>query len=480
MARREAAGRKGKGEAMDNTVNNTTGDRIEDMIQKARTALRAFEPFTQEEVDDCVKAMCLAFKESTVELAELAVAETGFGDLNAKIAKNSGSPDGVWFELKGKKSVGVIGEDAALKLKYVAKPKGVLASVAPVTNPNVTVIFNAAYAIKGRNSIIVAPHPRAKKSAARTCEILRAALVKAGAPADLIQCVEEPTIDLTQRLMRSCDVILATGGTGMVQAAYASGRPAFGVGPGNVQTIFDREYSDYRKAVGQTVVGRQFDNGLVCACNQSFIIPTEMEESLAALMTEEKAVVIDDEKQVDRFRKFLFPDGAQINPDVVGRNIQDIAKMMGFEIPEDAVIVVLKVDKKNAGDKDPLCGEKMCPVAICVTYDTFEEAVDIARKNLLYQGAGHSAVIHTDDAAKAEYCGVELPVSRLMVNQPGIFAANPALANGFRPTSTLGCGSWGNNSISENLTFEHLINVSRIGWMKDESEIPSPEQIWAD
>lgn len=452
---------------------------MKDMLQKAKTALKEFEPFTQEQVDACVKAMCVAFKERAADLARLAVEETGLGDIEAKIAKNTGAPDGIWFELKDKKSVGIIKEDPVQRLKYVAKPKGILASVAPTTNPNVTVIFNAAYAIKGRNVLIVAPHPRARRSTMLTCEILQEALSKAGAPDNLVQCIAEPSIERTKQLMQSCDLVIATGGAGMVQSAYSSGHPAFGVGPGNVQTIFDRNYSDYKKAVGQTVMGRKFDNGLVCACNQSFIIPQELEASLAAVMQEEKAVFIDDEKQVDQFRTFLFPDGTHINPEVVGKNIQDIAKMMNFPIPEDADIVVLKVDAKNAGDKDPLCGEKMCPVAICVTYSDFEEAVEIARRNLMYQGAGHSAVIHTDDVSKAEYCGVALPVSRMMVNQPGIFAANPALANGFRPTSTLGCGSWGNNSISENLTFEHLINISRIGWLKDESEIPTAEQIWA-
>lgn len=456
---------------MDNVMN--------EMMQKAKTALAAFEPFTQEQVDACVKAMCIAFKEKARELAKLAVEETGLGDPEAKIAKNTGAPDGIWFELKDKKSVGIIREDTVQKLKYIAKPKGILASVAPTTNPNVTVIFNAAYAIKGRNVLIVAPHPRAKKSTMLTCRILSEALQKAGAPDNLIQCIKEPSIERTKQLMQSCDLIIATGGAGMVQSAYSSGHPAFGVGPGNVQTIFDRNYSDYQKAVRQTVMGRNFDNGLVCACNQSFIIPEEMQESLAKVMREEKAMVIDDEEQVSRFRTFLFPDGVHINPDVVGKSIQDIGKMMDFPVEEDALIAVLKIDGKKVGDSDPLCGEKMCPVAVCIPYGDFEEAVEIARKNLLYQGAGHSAVIHTDDAAKAEYCGVALPVSRLMVNQPGIFAANPALANGFRPTSTLGCGSWGNNSISENLTFEHLINISRIGWIKDASEIPSPQQIWA-
>ena len=448
------------------------------MIDNARKALTELEPYTQEQVDECVKAICLAFKSRARELAELAVEETGLGDVDAKTEKNSGSPDAIWYDLKDKKSVGIIGEDPVLKLKYVAKPKGILASVAPSTNPNVTVIFNAAYAIKGRNVLIVAPHPRAKKSTFKTCEIINEALSKLGAPENLVQCIEEPSIELTKELMQSCDVVIATGGAAMVVSAYSSGHPAFGVGPGNVQTIFDRGYSDYKMAIAQTVLGRKYDNGLICACNQSLIIPEEMEPELVNIMKEEKAAYFDGKDEVDAFRSFLFPDGAHINPNVVGKSIQDVAKMMGIDIPGDAVIAVLKIDKANIGAKDPLCGEKMCPVAVCIPYGTFEEAVDIAKTNLLYQGAGHSSVVHTDDVSHAEYCVLELPVSRMMVNQPGIFAANPALANGFRPTSTLGCGSWGNNSISENLNFEHLINISRIGWMKDESDIPTPEQIW--
>ena len=201
------------------------------MLKKARIALDEFKPYTQEQVDECVKAICLAFKEHAKELAKLAVRETGLGDAEAKIEKNAGSPDGIWYDLKDRKSVGVIREDPKQKLKYVANPKGILASVAPTTNPNVTVIFNAAYGLKGRNVLIVAPHPRAKKSTLLTCKILNDALKKIGAPNNLIQCIEEPSIELTQELMENVDVTIATGGAGMVRSAYSSGHPAFGVGP---------------------------------------------------------------------------------------------------------------------------------------------------------------------------------------------------------------------------------------------------------
>ena len=449
------------------------------MVEKARVALAEFEKYTQEQVDECIKAMLLAFGEHAEELARETVEETRLGDLAAKIEKNAGSPDNIWYALKGKKSVGIIGYDEKEHLAFVAKPKGIMCSVAPCTNPNVTAVFNAAYALKGRNVLIVAPHPRAKKTTLHTVEIMNEALAKLGAPANLLQCIEEPSIECTQILMQNSDVIIATGGAGMVKSAYSSGHPAFGVGPGNVQTIIGKGF-DYKEAAKQIVQGRSYDNGLICAGNQSAIYPASDEAAFLAAMKEAGAYYVDDPATVEKLRTTLFPDGRHINSKVVGQYPKTIAELAGIEIPEGTRIILVKVDKANAGDKDPLCAEKMCPVTIAIAVDSFEEGVAVAKKNLEYEGAGHSAVVHTYDNKKAEYAGVELPVSRLLVNQPGIFAANPAMANGFNPTSTLGCGSWGNNSISENLTYEHLINISRIGWMKKPEEIPTHEQIWAE
>lgn len=450
---------------------------LDHLLASAGQALAEYSTYNQEQVDACVKAICLAFKDHAEELARETIDETGLGDYSAKVEKNLGSPDGIWYALKGKKSVDIIGYDEENKLAMVAKPKGILCSVAPTTNPNITVLFNAAFALKGRNVLIVAPHPRAKKTTFHTCQIMNEALAKLGAPAGLIQCIEEPSVELTRMLMAESDVIIATGGAAMVRSAYSSGHPAFGVGPGNVQTIFDRD-CDLPAAVAQTVMGRKFDNGLICAGNQSFIVPEDQVAEVVTCLQAEKAFYTDDEAVVEQFRQVLFPADGRISAKVVGQPIADIAKLAGVDIPADTSIVVLKTDARGAAD--PLCGEKMCPVAILTTYHSFEEGVEIAKANLLYEGAGHSAVVHTRDDKKAEYCGVTLPVCRMLVNQPGIFAANPALANGFNPTSTLGCGSWGNNSIAENLTYEHLINISRIGWMKDADTIPTSQQIWAE
>jgi succinate-semialdehyde dehydrogenase len=452
---------------------------VEGMVKKARTALAEFANYDQAQVDACIKAMLVAFKDKAKELSKEVIEETGLGDLDSKIEKNTGSPDGIWYALKGKKSVGIIGEDNEKKLKFVASPKGILCSVAPTTNPNITVLFNAAFALKGRNVLIVAPHPRAKKTTLHTVQILNEALAKLRAPENIIQCIEEPSIECTQILMKKSDVIIATGGAAMVESAYSSGRPAFGVGPGNVQTIIDKGFN-YKEAVAQIVIGRKFDNGLICAGNQSVIAPKEDVNRIIDEFKANGAYYTDKPEEIDKFRKALFPDGKVINKNLVGQNALAIARLADVNVPANTTVILLKGDSAKIGKNDSLCGEKMCPALVLLTYDTFEQAVEIAKANLLFQGAGHSAVVHTDDPKKAEYCGVNLPVSRLLVNQPGIFAANPALANGFNPTSTLGCGSWGNNSISENLTFEHLINISRIGYVRDQKDIPTPEQIWAD
>ncbi|MDR2156715.1 MAG: aldehyde dehydrogenase family protein [Clostridiales Family XIII bacterium] len=452
---------------------------IDRMIDNAKQALDAFRNFNQEQIDGCVKAMLLAFKAEAETLSKEVIAETGLGHYESKLEKNTGSPDAIWYALKGRKSVGVIGEDREKGLKFVAQPKGILSSVAPTTNPNITVLFNAAFAVKGRNVLIVAPHPRAKKTTLHTVEILNGALRAQGAPENVLQCVEEPSIELTRLLMKQSNVIIATGGAAMVESAYSSGRPAFGVGPGNVQTIIDQGF-DYAEAAAQIAVGRKFDNGLICAGNQSVIMPKSDEDRIVAALKENGVHYVEDPAEVEKFRGTLFPDGRHINGALVGRSAPEVAEAVGADVPEGTEVIMLKGDSARIGAADPLCGEKMCPVLISLTYDAFEEAVEIAKTNLLYQGAGHSAVLHTYDEKKMEYAGVTLPVSRLLINQPGIFAANPALANGFNPTSTLGCGSWGNNSISENLTFEHLINISRIGMIRGAKDIPSVEQIWED
>ena len=359
----------------------------------------------------------------------------------------------------------------------MAHPKGIISCVIPTTNPNITILFNGVYALKGRNVILCAPHPRAKRSTVHTCKIFQEALRKAGAPENIFQYVEEPNIELTQMMMAASDTVLGTGGPNMVKAAYSSGKPAYGVGPGNSQTIFDPEYDNLPMAVGQTVFGCKFDNGIICACNRSFITPKSISAKVVELMKAEKVFYVDDPAVRDRARELLFPNGlGAINGKPVGQDVQKIAKMLDLEIPADTSIIVIKVDKY--GTEEPLCREKMVPLAVHIECEDVEEAIKIAKANLLMEGAGHSSVIHTNNEALVEHAACELPVSRMLVNCPGVFSANPALANGLCPTATLGCGSWAGCSVSENLGYEQLINVSRIAHVYPENEIPNHETVW--
>ncbi|MCQ1530437.1 aldehyde dehydrogenase family protein [Lutispora saccharofermentans] len=449
----------------------------QELVEKAKVALKQIESYTQEQVDELVYAACLTFREHADELSTEVVEETGLGNVEDKRIKNFGTADTMWQNLKGKKSVGIIDRDEENGLIYVASPKGVIISVAPTTNPNITALCNAVFAIKGRNTVVVSPHPRAKKTTKHTIDLIRETFKKMGAPEDIIQMATEPSVELTQELMKAGDVVVATGGMAMVKSAYSSGKPAFGVGAGNVQTVVDRGF-DYDEACAQIVESRSFDNGLICAGNQSIIFPAEDEERIVAGLKKNNAYYMDDPVEADKFREFLFPDGKHINSKAVGQSAVKLAEMAGMAIPDGTRAIAVRGSK--IGAEDALCGEKMCPVLVILPYHTFEEAVEIAKTNLLYQGAGHSAVIHTNDDAKVEYMGTHLPVSRLLVNQPGIAAAgtNPVFINGLNATTSLGCGSWGNNSISENLTYKHLINISRIAYRKPGAKPATQEEIW--
>lgn len=450
---------------------------LDQLIANGRKALKELEPYTQEQIDELCKVCCEAFAAHAEELAVEAVEETRLGNVPSKIAKNTGSPTGVWYAIKNKKSVGVIGEDPKRHLTFVAHPKGIVSCVIPTTNPNITILFNGVYALKGRNVILCSPHPRAKKSTVHTCKIFNEALKKAGAPDNIFQYVEEPNIELTQMMMAASDVVLGTGGVNMVKAAYSSGKPAYGVGPGNSQTIFDPEYDKLEDAIEQTIFGNTFDNGIICACNRSFITPKAISAQAVEYMRSHGAYYSDDPDLRDKARELLFPNGfGKINGAPVGQDVEVIADMLGIDIPEGTRTIVIKVDKYGADE--PLCREKMLPLAVHIECEDIDEAIAIAKANLEVEGAGHSSVIHTNNKALIEKAACTLPVSRMLVNCPGVFSANPALANGLMPTATLGCGSWAGCSVSENLGFEELINISRVAYVYPENEIPTEDSVW--
>lgn len=450
---------------------------IDQMVANGRKALAELQKFSQEEIDAMCKFCLQEFVKEGEALAAEAVEETGMGDVKYKIMKNLGTPSGVWYAIKGVKTKGIIGHDEKRHLTFVAHPKGIISAVIPTTNPNMTILVNGIYALKGCNVVICAPHPRAKKSTVHTCEILEAAIQKMGGPANVFQCVDAPNMELTQMMMAASDTVLGTGGPSMVKAAYSSGKPAYGVGAGNSQSIFDPEFADLSGALDRFLMGNTFDNGIVCACNRCIIAPKSMTAEIVELLKQKNVYYIDDPAIRDRIREVTFPNGfGKLNGDVVGKDVQTLANMLGIEIPEDTVSIGLKIEK--TGLDEPLTREKMFPLFVHLECEDFKDGVAKAKDNLLAEGAGHSSIVFTDNKELIEYAGVELPVSRLLVDQPGMGCANAFMNNGLMPTSTLGCGSWAGCSISENLGPEHMINISRIAYVYPDNEVPTEDDVW--
>ena len=454
----------------------TNHSSIQELVDKARHAQIEFELFNQEQVDAIVRDIGKFVFDNAESLARMAVEETEMGSYHDKVLKNKGKARVIWNNLKDKKSRGVIGEDADTNLVFVAKPMGVVAAVTPVTNPIVTPMCNGMFALKTGNAVIFASHPKAQKCAEYlTLEFMK--IVKShNGPDNLIQVVTNGSVEKTQQLMQSADVVVATGGGAMVKSAYSSGKPSFGVGAGNVPVIIDRNI-DLQEAVEKIVDGASFDHGIICSHEQFVIAPEENFDKTIELFTNTgKVWFTDNQEQIQKLREVVFQDG-YLNKDVVGKSAFDVGKMAGIDVPESSRLILLPAD--GSGTEDVLAKEKLCPVIAIVPYSTFEEAVTMAKANLLVEGAGHSAALHSNNDENIQKAGVELPISRLVVNQPSSTSAGGSLTNGFAPTTTLGCGSWGGNSISENLDYKHLMNVSRIGKVIPDKKVPTDDEIWA-
>ncbi|WMJ78535.1 MULTISPECIES: aldehyde dehydrogenase family protein [unclassified Sedimentibacter] len=451
-------------------------DEIKNMVEKSKIALQQLEDCTQAQADNMCRVIAKAVAGEARKLAEMAVKETGMGNVEDKVLKNSNIGDGIWTTMKNQKSVGIIREDEELGLTYVAKPKGVIGCVTPTTNPSLTSLGNAMLALKGRNTVIIAPHPRAKNVTEYTVDLMNKALKSIGAPENVIQIITEPSIEKTKELMSTVDVVVATGGMAMVKSAYSSGKPAFGVGQGNVQVIVGDDCNDYDKVARDIIMSRSFDNGIICAGDQCAIVHKDCEQLLVDALVRNGAYYSDKSDVIEKFKSVIFEDGHTAK-EAVGKPILEVAEKAGVKIPEETRIVVLKAFRHGA--EEPLCSEKMCPVLTLLTYDDFEEAVEIARTNLLFQGAGHTAVLHSNNKEYIEYASLRIPVCRLLVNVPGIASTGIGMMANIKPTPSIGCGSWGNNSISENLTYEHLINVSVIA-LPSKNKAQTSEEIWAD
>src|SRR5262245_37562771 len=450
---------------------------VKELVAKARAAQAVYEDFSQEQVDAIVRDMAKYVYDNAEALARMAVDETGIGNYEDKVLKKKGKARVIWNNLKGKKSRGIIGEDAENNLVFVAKPMGVVGAICPVTNPIATPMCNGMFALKAGNAVIFAPHPKAQKCTDHLTKEFMKIVKKHGGPDNLIQTIKKGSIEKTQELMKSVDVVVATGGGAMVKSAYSSGKPSYGVGAGNVPVIIDRGV-DFKDAVGKIVTGAAFDNGIICSHEQFVLTPEEQyDETVKEFVATGKVWFTADKGEVQKLRKVVFP-GGHLSKDVVGKSAREICAKAGIEIPASARVIL--VPAEGAGTKDVLAKEKLCPVVAIFPYKTFEEAVAGAKANLLVEGAGHSAALHSNNEEHIRRMGMELPISRLVVNQASALTAGGSLTNGFAPTTTLGCGSWGGNSISENLDFKHLMNITRIGKVITHRRAPTDAEIWAD
>lgn len=457
-------------------ANSTVANiEVHDLIEKGRVAQQEFETWSQEKVDLAVKVIGKAVYDEAEMLADLAVKETRMGLYEHKVIKNMGKSKAVWNKIKHQKSRNVIRHIEEEGLVEVAKPIGVIGAVTPTTNPTMTPMQNAMIALKGGNALLVSPHPRGKESGVATVNVMRAALKEIGAPEDLIQIIPNPTLEHTQAVMAMCDATIATGGPAMVKAAYSSGKPSFGVGAGNIQCVVDEGLS-VDSYMDMVVAGRTYDNGVLCTCEQTLIYPKADALAVESALSARGGYLIKPE-EMDTFRKDLFPE-ERINPDLIGLSAVDLANKIGLSVPDGTSFIFVKID--TFGPEELFTKEKLCPVLSIIAYDKWEDAVTIAKTNLLFEGAGHSAVIHSTNQDRIEELGEVLPISRLAVNQQGSSGLGGAMNNGLNPTGTLGCGSWGNNSLSENLWWTHLVNISRIANVIPGAIIPSDEEIWAD
>jgi succinate-semialdehyde dehydrogenase len=426
-------------------------------------------------MDAAVLAIAKAVHDNAEELAVLAVNETGMGNVPDKIAKNKSKSRIIWHDLKGKPSKGIIERNEQTGITKVAKPIGIVAAITPCTNPIVTPMSNAMFALKGGNAIIITPHHKAIGCSTRTVDLIRTEIKKLGLPEDLVQILDEHSRDNTRNLISAADIVIATGGMGMVKSAYSAGKPALGVGAGNVQCIIDRG-QDVSAAVPKIVTGRAYDHGIICSGEQSVICPSEAFDGILKTFEENGCYVARDVAEVDAIRNAVFTDGKMCG-NAVGQSAAYIAEKAGIKIPKDTKAIIVVAD--GAGDADLLAKEKMCPVIAAYRYDGFDEAIEIAKANLEAEGKGHSVSIHSDSKDHIEQAGEALSVSRFLVNQVCASSAGGSFFNGLSPTNTLGCGSWGNNSISENLTYTHLVNVSRIAYHMEDNPVPTDEELWS-
>ena len=429
---------------------------IHNLVQKARKAQAQVEFWSQEQIDEMVAAVGWQAYSHAEECAVLAFEETGMGIYKDKLVKHQKKTLGALRDLHGLRTVGLIEEDQELGLLKYAKPVGVIGALTPVTNASATLPGNCLPMLKTRNAVIFASHPRAKKTCKLNVEIMRKGLAQVGAPEDLIQCIEEPSIELTQELMREVDLVIATGGAGMVKAAYSSGKPAYGVGAGNAITIVD-ETADLDVAAKKIFLGKTFDYATSCSSENSVVIQESIFDVFVEKLKGNGGYLCCAEEK-EKLRKAMWPDGKHLNKEIVAQSPEVIAKIAEIKVPEGTKFIMVLGEK--IGPEDMFSGEKLSIVLTLWKYSEFQDAIDFIQNITAYSGAGHSCGIHTSKEEHVRMLGEQARVSRIMVNQPQSYGNSGNYNNGMPITLTLGCGTWGNNITTENIYWKHFLNIT--------------------
>ena len=434
---------------------------LQNTITRVRKAQEEFSKFSQEKVDQIFKAAAIAVNQARIPLAQMAVEETGMGVVEDKIIKNHYAAEYIYNKYKNEKTVGVVEEDNYYGIKKVLEPIGVIGAVIPTTNPTSTAIFKTLICLKTRNGIIISPHPRAKTSTIAAAKVVLEAAVKAGAPEGIIGWIDVPSLELTNTLMQSVDTILATGGPGMVKSAYSSGKPALGVGAGNTPAIID-ESADIILAVNSIIHSKTFDNGMICASEQSVIVLDKVYDAVKAEFAKRGCYILNSE-EIEKVRKTIIINGA-LNAKIVGQSAYNIAKLAGVEVPETAKILIGEVESVDLSEE--FAHEKLSPVLAMYKAKDFEDALAKAKQLIADGGLGHTSSLYINTLTqkeKIEEFYSNMKTCRVLINTPSSQGGIGDLYNfKLAPSLTLGCGSWGGNSVSENVGIKHLLNIKTV------------------
>lgn len=448
---------------------------VRKLLEDAKQAQQKLAASDQQAADKIVKSIAEAGVRNARRLAEMAHEDTEFGIVGDKVIKNIFASRGVYEYIKDAKMMGEIDRDPIRQVRTIAVPVGVIAGLVPSTNPTSTVLYKSEIAIKAGNAIVFSPHPNALRCILETVKVIRQAIAEAGGDENLVSCISIPTMQATDTLMKHPNVsmILATGGSAMVRAAYSSGTPAIGVGPGNGPCYIEKT-ADIQASVAQIMASETFDNGTICASEQSVVCDADMAEEVQREMTKQGAYFLDDQ-EYKQLGRFILRANGTMNPMIVGRSAQKIAELAGLTIPEGTKVLVAKEDGIGIGH--PYSNEKLCPILAFYTAKDYRAVCELAREILYYEGAGHTFSIHTEDDTIVDYFAARVPASRIIVNTPSALGGIGA-TTGLMPSLTLGCGAVGGSATSENVGPQNLINVRKVAYgIRDLSEIKAEAKL---